>query len=195
MALPGHVKYLIIGAGIHGLSTAYHLASSLKAKGNGAAADILVVDKTEIAAGASGIACGVVRNNYYQPAMRRADGGLRGRMGERPRGLPLPSRGLHADQPREHAQPDRRDRRAAAGDRLRVRVRRGRGRECEVHAGPVRRLAGARHHLGPAREEGRLRPQQGLDAGARGQGDRRPARASLPGSRSRASALAPTRRR
>ena len=70
MALPGHVKYLIIGAGIHGLSTAYHLASSLNAKGNGAAADILVVDKTDIAAGASGIACGVVRNNYYQPAMR-----------------------------------------------------------------------------------------------------------------------------
>jgi glycine/D-amino acid oxidase-like deaminating enzyme len=28
------------------------------------------VDKTGIAAGASGIACGVVRNNYYQPAMR-----------------------------------------------------------------------------------------------------------------------------
>ena len=70
MTLPGHVKYLIIGAGIHGLSTAYHLALSLKARGNGAAADILVVDKTDIAAGASGIACGVVRNNYYQPAMR-----------------------------------------------------------------------------------------------------------------------------
>ena len=70
MALPGHVKYLIIGAGIHGLSTAYYLASSLAAKGNGAAADILVVDKSDIAAGASGIACGVVRNNYYQPAMR-----------------------------------------------------------------------------------------------------------------------------
>ncbi len=70
MALPGHAKYLIIGAGIHGLSTAYHLASSLNAKGNGAAADILVVDKADIAAGASGIACGVVRNNYYQPAMR-----------------------------------------------------------------------------------------------------------------------------
>ncbi|MBA3432946.1 MAG: FAD-binding oxidoreductase, partial [Actinobacteria bacterium] len=31
--------------------------------------DILVVDKTGIAAGASGIACGVVRNNYFQPAM------------------------------------------------------------------------------------------------------------------------------
>ena len=70
MTLPGHVKYLIIGAGIHGLSTAYHLALALNARGNGAAADILVVDKSDIAAGASGIACGVVRNNYYQPAMR-----------------------------------------------------------------------------------------------------------------------------
>jgi glycine/D-amino acid oxidase-like deaminating enzyme len=29
-----------------------------------------VLDKTAIAAGASGIACGVVRNNYFQPAMR-----------------------------------------------------------------------------------------------------------------------------
>ena len=70
MALPGHVKYLIIGAGIHGLSTAYHLARALEARGAGSGADILVVDKTAIAAGASGIACGVIRNNYYQPAMR-----------------------------------------------------------------------------------------------------------------------------
>ena len=31
--------------------------------------DVLVVDKTGVAAGASGIACGVVRNNYFQPAM------------------------------------------------------------------------------------------------------------------------------
>ena len=29
-----------------------------------------MLDKTGIGAGASGIACGVVRNNYYQPAMR-----------------------------------------------------------------------------------------------------------------------------
>jgi methylglutamate dehydrogenase subunit A len=70
MALPDSVKYLVIGAGIHGLSTAYHLAKQLKARGQGSGADILVVDKTAIAAGASGIASGVVRNNYYQPAMR-----------------------------------------------------------------------------------------------------------------------------
>jgi glycine/D-amino acid oxidase-like deaminating enzyme len=70
MAAPAGVKYAIIGAGIHGLSTAYHLARELKSRGKGSGADILVVDKTGIAAGASGIACGVVRNNYFQPAMR-----------------------------------------------------------------------------------------------------------------------------
>mgnify|MGYP002725472144 FL=1 len=70
MAFPTRSKYVIVGAGIHGLSTAYHLALQLKRKGEGDGSDILVVDKTAIAAGASGIACGVVRNNYYQPAMR-----------------------------------------------------------------------------------------------------------------------------
>jgi glycine/D-amino acid oxidase-like deaminating enzyme len=70
MALPNHVKTVIIGAGIHGLSTAWHLAAQLEARGKGGGRDILVLDKTAIAAGASGIACGVVRNNYFQPAMR-----------------------------------------------------------------------------------------------------------------------------
>lgn len=70
MAFPSQTKHLIVGAGIHGLSTAYHLAQELKAQGKGSGADILVVDKSGISAGASGIACGVVRNNYFQPAMR-----------------------------------------------------------------------------------------------------------------------------
>jgi methylglutamate dehydrogenase subunit A len=59
--LPSSVPYLVIGAGVHGLSTAWHLAE----RGE----QVLVVDKTGVAAGASGIACGVVRNNYFQPAM------------------------------------------------------------------------------------------------------------------------------
>src|SRR6516162_3783635 len=71
MAIPTHVKYLIIGAGIHGLSTAWHLGQALRKSGRGSGQDILVIDKTSIGAGASGIACGVIRNNYYQPAMRR----------------------------------------------------------------------------------------------------------------------------
>ena len=71
MAIPKKVEYLIIGAGIHGLSTAWHLAEKLKVKGKKIdASKILVVDKNGIASGASGVACGVVRNNYFQPAMR-----------------------------------------------------------------------------------------------------------------------------
>jgi methylglutamate dehydrogenase subunit A len=54
-------RNLVIGAGVHGLSTAWHLAREGE--------QVLVVDKTGVAAGASGIACGVVRNNYFQPAM------------------------------------------------------------------------------------------------------------------------------
>ena len=66
----GHAEYVIIGAGMHGLSTAWHLASELRASGRGDGRDILIIDKTGIGAGASGIACGVIRNNYFQPAMR-----------------------------------------------------------------------------------------------------------------------------
>src|SRR5271154_1458246 len=61
--LPESVPVLVIGAGVHGLSTAWHLAQQGQR--------ILVVDKSDVAAGASGIACGVIRNNYFQPAMRR----------------------------------------------------------------------------------------------------------------------------
>ena len=70
MSFPTRAKYVVVGAGIHGLSTAWHLAADLRAKGKGGGQDVLVLDKTAIAAGASGIACGVVRNNYFQPAMR-----------------------------------------------------------------------------------------------------------------------------
>ncbi|GLS19558.1 hypothetical protein GCM10007874_25750 [Labrys miyagiensis] len=70
MPLPSKARYVVIGAGIHGLSTAYHLAGKLKSRGRGAKADIVVLDKGKVGAGASGIACGVVRNNYFQPAMR-----------------------------------------------------------------------------------------------------------------------------
>ena len=61
---------MIVGAGIHGLSTAWHLARELRARGRGGGRDIVVLDKSGIGAGASGIACGVIRNNYFQPAMR-----------------------------------------------------------------------------------------------------------------------------
>jgi glycine/D-amino acid oxidase-like deaminating enzyme len=71
--LPSAAKYVIIGAGIHGLSTAMHLAQKLAHRWKTLGGDgvrVVVIDKTGVGAGASGIACGVVRNNYYQPAMR-----------------------------------------------------------------------------------------------------------------------------
>jgi methylglutamate dehydrogenase subunit A len=70
VSLPPAHRYVIIGAGIHGLSTAWHLARELKARGLGSGEDILVLDKRAVGAGASGLACGVIRNNYFQPAMR-----------------------------------------------------------------------------------------------------------------------------
>ncbi len=70
MAVPQGARFVVIGAGVHGLSTAYHLAKELEAHQRGTGADIVVLDKSDVGAGASGIACGVVRNNYFQPAMR-----------------------------------------------------------------------------------------------------------------------------
>ena len=46
MSFPTHSPYVVVGAGIHGLSTAYHLALELKAKNKGSGADILIVDKS-----------------------------------------------------------------------------------------------------------------------------------------------------
>jgi len=60
--LPSSVRTLVIGAGVHGLSTAWHLARRHE--------PVLVLDKSGVGAGASGIACGIVRNNYFQPAMQ-----------------------------------------------------------------------------------------------------------------------------
>jgi glycine/D-amino acid oxidase-like deaminating enzyme len=65
MSLPKKAKVVIIGGGIHGLSTAWKLSETYKNSG-----DIILLEKKDTAAGASGIACGVIRNNYFQPAMR-----------------------------------------------------------------------------------------------------------------------------
>ena len=62
--LPQSVKYVVLGAGIHGLSSAWHLAMELEARGRGSGADVIVLDKSGVGAGASGIACGCVRNFY-----------------------------------------------------------------------------------------------------------------------------------
>jgi methylglutamate dehydrogenase subunit A len=62
--LPESATYLIVGGGVHGLSTAWHLAMQLEQRGQGSGSEILLLDKSHPGAGATGIACGCVRNLY-----------------------------------------------------------------------------------------------------------------------------------
>ena len=63
-ALPESVAYVVVGAGVHGLSTAWHLAMERAARGQGSGAEVIVLDKSGPGAGATGIACGCVRGFY-----------------------------------------------------------------------------------------------------------------------------------
>src|ERR1044072_6716654 len=69
MTVPESVRYCVIGGGVHGLSTAWHLASGLQTRQQGSRGDVVLIEKSDAGAGASGIACGVVRNFYFAPAM------------------------------------------------------------------------------------------------------------------------------
>lgn len=68
MSIPASVPYVIVGGGIHGLSTAYHLAELLEERGR-PGTDVLVLDKGRVGAGATGISGGIVRNFYLSPAI------------------------------------------------------------------------------------------------------------------------------
>ena len=49
MAFPKKARFVVIGAGIHGLSTAWHLAEKLKKKnGNATNNDIIAVSYTHL---------------------------------------------------------------------------------------------------------------------------------------------------
>src|SRR5689334_100384 len=69
MSLPKSSRFVILGGGVHGLSTAYHLALALEGNNSGSGSDVIVLEKSQIGAGASGIACGVVRNFYFSAPM------------------------------------------------------------------------------------------------------------------------------
>ena len=177
MSLPSGVKYLVIGAGIHGLSTAWHLAKEQRAAGQ--EPDVLVVDKTGVGAGASGIACGVVRNNYFQPAMSELMAANVEVWEQDPAAFSLPPGRLHG--PRSGASDRRPDSgaRAPGADRLPVRPDRRRAGGARLHAAPLPRLARAGRARLPARAPRRVREQHGVAPrpgceGARGRGaDRR----------------------
>lgn len=62
--LPKSAAYVVVGAGMHGMSTAWHLAKALETSGRGRGSDVVLLDKTGPGAGATGIACGCVRNLY-----------------------------------------------------------------------------------------------------------------------------------
>ena len=62
--LPKRATYVVVGAGIHGMSTAYHLAKALETSGKGRGSDVVLIDKKGPGAGATGLACGCVRNLY-----------------------------------------------------------------------------------------------------------------------------------
>ena len=61
MELKARAGHVIIGGGVLGLSTAWWLAER--------GADVLVLEKSRVGAGASGAAGGIVRNFYRSPAM------------------------------------------------------------------------------------------------------------------------------
>jgi len=47
MSLPSQAEYVIVGAGIHGLSTAWRLAERLTAAGESVEGRIVIVDKAD----------------------------------------------------------------------------------------------------------------------------------------------------
>ena len=57
--MPG--RFVVVGGGVHGLSTAGALARG--------GAEVIVLEKGAVGAGASGIAGGIVRNYYRSEAM------------------------------------------------------------------------------------------------------------------------------
>jgi len=57
-------RIVVVGAGVHGLSTALHLAEK-----RGSGEEVVVLDKQRVGAGASGISGGIVRNFYLAAPM------------------------------------------------------------------------------------------------------------------------------
>ena len=123
----GRARHVIIGAGIHGLSTGLALAREMKARGLGDGSDVVVIDKSDVAGGRERHRLRRGAQQLLPARHARADGPLGGCLGGGRRVAALQPRGLHADQPRGDARGRGLDLRPAAGHRLRERVHRGRG--------------------------------------------------------------------
>ncbi len=178
--LPASVRHLVIGAGVHGLSTAWHLAD--------AGEEVLVVDQAHVAAGASGIACGVVRNNYFQPAMQELMAACVEIWESDPDTLHYHGNGYLALGPSSQ-EPDltevfERQQRIGYESELIT----GEAAVARAHARALRRLARRGIDRVPARAPRRLRLQPRVDArpGGQGPGGRRRDRRGRRGHRLRA---------
>ena len=142
----------------------------LKATGRGSGADILVIDKTAVAAGASGIACGVVRNNYFQPAMRELMAHSVEVWESDPEAYSYHPVGYMQISPecmREDVASIYEQQQAIGYESVFVE---GAEDSTRYMKGLFDDWQAQGHHLGAAREEGRLRQQPGQHARARRQG-------------------------
>ena len=66
-SLPPSAAHVVVGGGVHGLSTAAALARRLGANGGGSG--VVLLERSRLGAGASGIAGGIVRGYYRSPAI------------------------------------------------------------------------------------------------------------------------------
>ncbi len=126
MSTPAHARYLIVGAGIHGLSTAWHLARELTGARRRQRRGHPGHRQDRRRGGRVGHR---LRHDPQQllPARHaRAHGAQRVGVGIRPGRVLLPSGRLPANRARSHARRRGADLRRAAGDRVRLRPGRGR---------------------------------------------------------------------
>ena len=157
--IPASSRYVVVGAGMHGLSTAYHLAVELRQREQGSGADVVVLEKSTPGAGATGIACGVVRNNYFQPAMSELMQACVEVWESDPEAYHYNGVGYIALGPQRAGERSRGRVRAPPANRLPLRAHPGRGRGRRAHEGALPGLARAGRHRLPARAPGRLRLQ------------------------------------
>jgi glycine/D-amino acid oxidase-like deaminating enzyme len=68
VTLPRRAQVVVVGAGVHGLSIAYHL-SEAQAIEEPRQRGVVVLEKSRVGAGASGVSGGIVRNFYLSAAM------------------------------------------------------------------------------------------------------------------------------
>ena len=128
------------------------------------------MDKSGVAAGASGIACGVIRNNYFQPAMQELMAACVEIWESDPEGLSYHGSGYVAlgppAQEEELAEVFERQQQIGYPSELHT----GEDEVVGPHAGPVRRLARGGSDGLPPRASRRLRLQPRVDARSGRQG-------------------------